>query len=149
MSKTNSFETDFLKLIFNNDGIANIGDATGLIASTLDGDLWVRLCDTSTCDDSTLGTEVTYTGYVAGGISVARTTGGWTVSGNNVTNVAAITYGYCSGGTDTGRFFEIWKTQGGTLDTDRLFWGQLTSDIAIATGVTPTFAAGALDVNED
>ncbi len=30
MSKTNTFESDLLLLLFNNTNIANVGDATGL-----------------------------------------------------------------------------------------------------------------------
>lgn len=144
-SKTNGFETSLLQLIFNNSAIANIGDASGLQPSATAGSLYVALCTSATtCDDATAGTETTYTGYTR--VAVARTSGGWTISGNNATNTAAITFGACTAGTATIRYVEIWTaSSGGT----RLFWGQLTSDLSVSSGVTPEFAAGALDVNED
>ena len=78
-----------------------------------------------------------------------RTVGGWAVSGNNASNAAALTFGACSGGTETVRYFAIWKDNVGTTDADRIYWGQLTSDLAVSTGITPEFAIGALDINED
>ncbi len=149
MSKSNSFETDFLELVFNNTNIANIGDATGLTCATV-GSFWVRLYTSAvTVDDSTIGTEAAYTGYVQYGISVARTSGGWTIAGNNCSNTAAITFGACTAGTETIRFFAIWKDGADVTDAYRLFWGQLTSDLAVSSGITPEFAIGDLDINED
>lgn len=149
-SKTNSFETQILQHIFNNSAITNVGDASGLPAAGTAGNLYVRLCTSaSTCDDSTIGTEAAYTGYVAKGVAVPRSAGGWTVSGNNVSNAAAITFGQCSAGTETIRYVEIWKDNTATTDAYRLFWGQLSSDLAISAGITPEFAIGDLDVNED
>lgn len=150
MSKSNSFETDLLELIFNNTNIANVGDATGLQASSTAGSLWVRLyTDAVVVDDATIGTEAAYTGYVTGGVAVARSGAGWTVSGNNASNAAAITFGACTAGSETLRYFAIWKDNSTNTDSHRLYWGQLTSDLAVSSGITPEFAIGALDVNED
>lgn len=41
MSKSNTFETELLTLLFNNTNIANIGDATGLRGSTTAGNFYV------------------------------------------------------------------------------------------------------------
>ncbi len=143
MSKTNSFETSFLELLLNNNAIANIGDASGLQPSGTDGSLYVALT-TSTPSDSTNGTEANYTGYARE--AIARTTGGWTVSGNNASNAVAVVFGECTAGGSTVTHFEIWTAAtGGT----RLFWGALDSNLAITTGITPEFAIGALDINED
>lgn len=107
-SKSNTFENRNLLLWFNNTNIANIGDATGLRGSTAAGNLFVRLCTSATvCDDSTVGTEANYTGYVARGVAVPRTSAGWTVAGNNASNTSAITFGQCTGGTNTIRYVEI------------------------------------------
>ena len=150
MSKTNSFETDLLTLVFNNTTIANIGDAGGILKSVGDGSFWVRLYTSAVAvDDSTIGTEAAYTGYVAKGVAVARTTGGWTIAGNNCSNAAAITYGACTAGSETIRYFAIWKDNTATTDAYRLYHGQLTSDLAVSSGITPEFAIGDLDINED
>lgn len=150
MSKSNSFETSFLQHIFNNSAIAKIGDATGLPAAATPGSLYVRLYTSAVVvDDATIGTECAYTGYVAKGVAVARSGAGWTVAGNNASNAAAITFGACSAGSETVRYFAIWKDNVSSVDADRLYWGQLTSDLAVSAGITPEFAIGALDVNED
>ena len=150
MSKSNSFENQLLLHIFNNSAIANVGDASGLPASAAPGNLYVRLYTSAvTVDDATIGTECAYTGYVSGGVAVARSGAGWTVSGNNASNTAAITFGACTAGSETVRYFAIWKDNSTGTDSHRLYWGQLTSDLAVSSGITPEFAAGALDVNED
>lgn len=150
MSKGNAFENGLLLLLFNNTNIANVGDATGIQGSTADGSLYIRLYTSAVVvDDATIGTECAYTGYATGGVAVARTTGGWTISGNNASNTAAITFGACTGGTETIRYFAIWKDNSTGTDSHRLYWGQLTSDLAVSNGITPEFAIGALDVNED
>ncbi len=149
MSKGNAFETDLLELIFNNTNVANIGDATGLTCATA-GSVWVRLYQSSTAvDDSTIGDEANYTGYVQYGIEVNRTSGGWTISGNNCSNTAAITFGACTAGSNTIRYFAIWKDGADVTDAYRLYHGQLTSDLSVSSGITPEFAVGDLDINED
>lgn len=150
MSKSDSFENQLLLHLFNNSAIANVGDATGLPAAATAGNFYVRLYTSAiVVSDSVIGTECAYTGYVALGVAVPRSAGGWTVAGNNASNTAAITFGACTGGTETVRYFAIWKDNTTTADAQRLYWGQLTSDLAVSTGITPEFAIGALDVNED
>ncbi len=150
MSKSDAFENQLLLHIFNNSAIANVGDATGLpIAGTV-GSLYVRLyTDAVVVDDSTIGTECAYTGYVQYGIAVARAGGGWTIATNNASNTAAITFGACSAGSENVRYFAIWKTNVDVTAANRLYWGQLTADLSVSSGITPEFAIGALDVNED
>lgn len=150
MSKSNSFETQLLQHLFNNAAIAKMGDAAGLPVAVTAGSLYVRLYTSAVVvDDATIGTECAYTGYVARGVAVARSAGGWTVAGNNVSNTAAVTFGACTAGSETVRYFAIWKDNTSVVDAERLYWGQLTSDLAVSAGITPEFAIGALDVNED
>ena len=49
--------------------------------------------------------EATYTSYAR--VAVARSAGGWAVSGNNVDNVAAITFPKCTGGSNNIAFWGI------------------------------------------
>ena len=150
MSKSNSFETAFLQHIFNNSAITNVGDAGGLLASSTAGNLYVRLYTNAVAvDDATIGTECAYTGYVARGVAVARSAGGWTVSGNNASNTAVITFGACTAGSETISYFAIWKDNTNTTDAYRLFHGALTTPLAVSNGITPEIAIGALDINED
>lgn len=150
MSRSNSFENSLLSLIFKNQAIENIGDAGGLLPSVVAGNFYIRLhTDAVVVDDSTLGTEAAYTGYVAGGVAVPRSAAGWTVSGNQASNAAVVTFGECTAGSETIRYISVWKNNSSSVDTDRLFWGQLTLDLDVSAGITPEFSIGSIDVNED
>ena len=86
---------------------------------------------------------------MAGGIAVARTAGGWTVSGNNASNTGAVTDGASTSGPETQRFAEIWLDNSSSAIGDRLFWTQLDSDLIVNNGITPEIPIGDLDINED
>lgn len=145
MSKSNTFETGVLNLVFVNTDLANIGDATGLRGSSAAGSLYVSL---HTADPGEAGSpstnETVYTNYAR--VAVARTSGGWTVSGNQVSNTAAIAFAQCgaTGATIT-HFGVSTASSGGTL----LFKGALSSSLAVSNGITPQINAGALTVTED
>lgn len=145
MSKSNTFETGVLNLVFVNTDLANIGDATGLRGSSTAGSLYVSL---HTSDPGEAGSpstnETVYTNYAR--VAVARTSGGWTVSGNQVSNTAAISFPQCgaTGATIT-HFGVSTASSGGTL----LFKGALSSSLAVSNGITPQINAGALTVTED
>lgn len=146
MSATNAFETDLLELIFNNTDIALIGDAAGLQNSASAGSLYVSLhtADPGETGDQTTN-ETVYTNYAR--VAVARSGAGWTVSGNNVSNAAAVTFAQCgvTGATITHFGVGTDSTASGSL----LFKGALDASLAVSAGITPEFAAGALDVTVD
>lgn len=146
MSATNAFETSTLQHILQNANVANIGDATGLRGSTTAGVLYVSL---HTADPGETGSqntsEATYTSYAR--VSVARSAGGWTVSGNNGSNAAAITFPAATGGSNTITYFGIGTDSSGAGNL--LFKGALSASIAVSTGITPEFAIGDLDINCD
>ena len=144
-SKRDNFENDILEHIFQNANIADIGDGTGLRGSSAAGNLYLALY-TVAPTDSTAGTECTYTGYAR--VGVARTAGGWTVTTNNASNTAAVTFGQCTVGSQTAVAFAICKGDVETTD-DQIYWGDLTANLAISPGITPEFAIGDIDVNED
>lgn len=147
MSAKNGFETSLLELIFQNSAIANIGDAGGLQPSSADGNLYVALYTTSP-EDSDDGTECDYTGYAR--VAVSRNgAAGWTVSGNMVSNTAAVTFGQCTAGdTDVAVAFAICTgdTEGAS---DQILWGVLSASLTIEVGVTPEFTVGSLVINCD
>jgi hypothetical protein len=146
MSATNAFETDLLELIFNNTDIANIGDAAGLQNSATAGSLYVSLHtgDPGETGDQTTN-EATYTSYAR--VAVARSGAGWTVSGNNASNAAAVTFPAATGGTNTITHFGIGTDLSGAGSL--LFKGALSASLAVSSGITPSFAIGELDVNAD
>ncbi len=142
MSKTNAFETDFSKLIFTDVALTGIGDATGLRSDPASaGNLQAALY-TVPPTESTPGTECDYTSYAR--VDVVRSAAGWTVSGNNTSNAAAIQFPNCTGGTNTALAVGILAGAGIQL----LYYGVLDSSLSISTGVQPQFAIGDLDINE-
>jgi hypothetical protein len=149
MSASDAFESDLLKLIYNNTAIANIGDATGVVGSTGVGSIFVAL---HTADPGEAGTQATneaaYTGYAR--VAVVRSSAGWTVSGTaptQVSNAAVITFGTSTVGTPTITHFSIGYQSAGA--TKILNSGALTTAQVINIGGTNTFAIGALVVTVD
>ena len=146
MSATNAFETALLSLIFENANAANVGDATGLRGSSTAGVFYISL---HTADPGETGTqttsEATYTSYAR--VSVARSTAGWTVTGNTVANDAAINFPAATGGTNTITHFGIGTDASGTGNL--LFSGALTASLSVSNGITPSFAIGALTTTAD
>ncbi len=146
--KTDAFELDVLKLIFNGTAIANVADNA---ASSPLTNLYLSLhtADPTDAPASEQNTsETTYTGYAR--IAVARTTGGWTcATAAGVTTavpVANITFGTCSAGTATITHVGIGTASSGAGKL--LFVGSLSPSIAVASGVTPQLTT-ASKITED
>jgi hypothetical protein len=146
MSKGNTFENDFLLLVFNNTNAALIGDATGLRGSTTAGSLYVSLhtANPDEAGDQTTS-ETSYGSYAR--VAVARSGSGWTVSANAVTNAALIQFPQCSSGSATLTHFAVGTDSSGAGKI--LYKGALTSSLAVSSGIQPQFAAGDLDITED
>lgn len=146
MSATNVFENGLLSLIFENANYANVGDATGLRGSSTAGVFWISLHTATPNETGTQTTsEAAYTSY--GRTSVARSTSGWTVASGVADNDAAITFPAATGGSETETHFGIGSDQ--TTTGNLFMYGALTSGLAVSNGITPSFAAGALDVTLD
>ena len=146
MSKSNTFETDLLLLVFNNTDIALIGDAAGLQNSATAGSLYVSLhtADPDEAGDQTTN-ETTYTNYAR--VAVARSGAGWTVSGNTVSNAALVQFAQCGVTGATLTHFGVGTDASGAGKL--LYSGSLTSSLAVSSGIQPQFAAGDLDIQED
>lgn len=137
MSKSDTFENDFLKLVFNATAIANIADNA---ASSPLTNLFVSA---HTADPGETGTqttsEATYGGYAR--ITVARTSGAWTVTGNSVSPVAALVWpAWASGATNTLTHFAIGVAVSGASKI--LYSGTITPNIVVSSGVTPQLGTG-------
>ena len=146
MSATNAFESGLLSLIFENANYANVGDATGLRGSTTAGVFYISLHTANPNETGTQSTsEGAYTSYAR--VSVARSTSGWTVASGVADNDGAINFPQATGGSDTETHFGIGSDTSGTGNL--FLWGALTSSLAVSSGITPSFAAGALDVTLD
>lgn len=142
MSKSNAWETALLALLFNATPIANIADDAVSAPLT---NLYVSLHTADPTDGGNQqSSEASYTDYAR--VAVARTSGGWTVSGNTVTPVAAIEFPTASGGSNTITHFGI-----GTLASGAgvlLYSGALNASISVSSGITPQLTT-ATAVTED
>lgn len=142
MSKGNTFENDLLGLIFNGTAIANLADDAATSPLT---ELYVSL---HTADPGEAGNQTTsecaYTSYAR--VAVARTAGGWTITGNSVSPAANIDFPAAIGGTETATHVAIGTASTGTGKI--LYSGAITPNISISTGVTPRIGTGST-ITED
>lgn len=143
MTKSNTLENSFLLLLFNATTFADIAENDTSSPAT---NLYVSL---HTADPGETGTqatsEATYGAYAR--VAVARTSGGWTVATNTVTNAAAVVFPECTSGSNTITHFGIGIGVSGA--TVLLYKGALTASLAVSTGIEPQFAAGDIDITED
>jgi len=142
MSKSNSAENSILALIFNATAWANIADnaATGPLTN-----LYVSL---HTADPGEGGNQTTneaaYTSYAR--VAVARTSGGWTVSGASVSPVATISFPAATGGGETETYFGVGTASSGAGVL--LYSGPISPTIGVSSGVTPQLTT-ASTITED
>lgn len=134
MSISDTTETAVLALIFNATAWANYADNA---ASTPQTNIAMAL---HTADPGDAGTQTTsesaYTSYAR--TNVARTSGGFTISGTSPTQAALAAncdFVAGTGGSGTVTFFSAGKTGGGA--TAILFSGTVTPNIVTGNGVTP------------
>jgi hypothetical protein len=151
MSMSNASENNLLLLIFNNTNWANVGDATGLRGATSAGSFYVSL---HTADPGEAGnassSETAYTNYARQ--AVARSAGGWTVSGTAPTqaaNTAAINFPQCGASGATLTYFGICGGTAATGANEALFTGILDNSLAVSNGVTHSFAIGTCKATMD
>jgi hypothetical protein len=146
MSATNALENGLLSLLFENANYANVGDATGLRGSTTAGVFYISLHTSSPGETGNQNTsEAGYTGYAR--VSVPRSTSGWTVASGVCDNDSAITFPLATGGSASCSDFGIGTDS--TSTGNLLLTGSLSASLAVSNGITPSFAAGALDVSID
>ena len=142
MPKGTTFDNDLLKLIFNATAIANIADNA---ASSPLTNLYLAL---HTADPTSAGSqtsnETSYSNYAR--VAVARTSGGWTVSTNSVTNAALVQFAQCGASGATLTHVSIGTAASGAGKI--LYVGALNTSLAVSNLIQPQFAASALTCTE-
>lgn len=143
MPKSTATCNSILALIFNATAWADIAENDSSSPAT---NLYLSLhtADPGVGNNQTTN-ETSYTNYAR--IAVARTTGGWDVpSGGATANAALAQFAQCgaTGATITHVAIGTASSGPGTV----LYAGALSSSLAVANGIQPQFAAGALDVTE-
>lgn len=142
MSKGNTFENDFLRLVFNAAAIANIADNA---ASSPLTNLFVSLhtADPGEAGDQTTS-EIAYTSYAR--VAVARSGSGFTVTGNSVSPAANIDFPTGTGGSGTATHFGIGTAASGAGKL--LYKGSISPTIVCGNGITPRLTTASA-VTED
>lgn len=143
MPKSTATCNSILALIFNATAWADIAQNDGSGPLT---DLYLSLhtADPGVGNNQTTN-ETAYTNYAR--IAIPRTTGGWDVPSAGATaNAALAQFAQCgvTGATLTHVAIGTAASGAGTV----LYAGALSSSLAVANGIQPQFAAGALDVTE-
>lgn len=140
----NTSQTALVTLLFQNTAMANVGNVGGLQPSSAAGSFYISL---HTANPGTTGTQTTseaaYTSYAR--VAIARSSGGWTVTGNQpciAENAAACTFPAATGGSETETYFGIGTASSGTGQL--LISAALSSSLAVSSGITPSFAINAL-----
>ena len=131
MSIADTTETAIMALIFNATAWANYADNA---ASSPQTNIHVGLHTADPTDSGTMSSsEAAYTSYAR--VNVARSAGGWTVTGGSVSPVANIDFPAGTGGSGTVTHFSTGKTGGGAAAI--LFKGSVSPSIVTGNGVTP------------
>ncbi len=131
MSKSDTFENQLLQLIFNGTAIPNLAQNDVFPLTQLFAAL--HTADPGEAGDQSTN-EVIYTGYAR--VGVARTSGGWVVTGNSVSPAANIEFGEMTAGTPgTATHASIGTAASGAGTI--LYRGALTPSIAFNVGVIP------------
>lgn len=130
MSKSNVLENDILKLLFNATAIADLAaDDQSTPATTLTFAL-----HTANPDETGIMTtsETAYTNYVR--VTVARTSGGFTVTNNSVSPAANVDFAEC--GATPGAAITHFSLGTGVTN-NVMYYGTVTPNVTMATGVIP------------
>lgn len=131
MSLSNAYENNVQLLVFNATAWANIAQNNGTSPNT---DVAQALHTADPGEAGSMSTsEIAYTSYAR--TNTVRTSGGFTVTANSVSPLAAISHPTGTGGSGTASFFSWGKTGGGASDIHAS--GTVTPNIVTGNGVTP------------
>jgi len=140
MGKGNATILDVLKVAFLNNYDPSWRTNANLY-------LALHTADPTASGDQT-SNEVTTGAYASyARVAVAKTAGGWTVSGTTSVNAALVQFPQCTGGTGA----TVTHVSIGTLTSGAgqiLYSGSLNSPLAVSNLIQPQFIASALSTSE-
>lgn len=141
----NTVENDLQKLLYNATAIANVADNAATSPLT---NVYVSLhtANPGEAGDQTTS-EATYGAYAR--VAVARTSGGWTVTNNQVVNAGAISFPEATSGSNIVTHFATGQASSGAGKV--WHYGQLTDGyFAFTAATSDTFTMpGRTVVNDD
>lgn len=141
MPKGTTFENDVLKLFLQATAITNLAADGGSPITSV----YVALHTADPAAGNQNTSEAAYTSYNRQ--AVTRNAAGWTVTGNNAVNNAAINFNACTGSSSNCTHVSIGMNALGT-GGKILYCGALNAALNVSTGITPSFGAGNLQVTE-
>lgn len=151
--KGNNNAIDLLKLIFQATVSTTGWNVTGFTLAANGGgtpatNLYISLHTANPGAGGSQNTsEAAYTGYLR--VAVVRTSSGWSLSSETMSNVAAITFPTSTSGPETETYIGIGLNSIAQSSTGVLLWfGQLTNALTVNNGITPSVAIGALTITE-
>jgi hypothetical protein len=143
MPKSTATCNSIINLMYRATAWANVADnaASGPLTNTYVG---MHTADLTAGTNSQAEDETAYTNYARQ--AVARSTGWTAASGGATENAATISFPQCgaSGATLT----HVSTGVGSSGATAVWHYGELNSPLAVSSGITPQFAAGALTITE-
>ena len=137
MSFGSTFKQSVALLLFNATAISGVADNT---ATTPITSIFADLHTADPTSGNQTTSEATYTSYAR--TSAARTSGGWSSTAGVVTNVAALIFPACTGGSNTITHVGLGQATSGA--TVLITGGAVTTPLSVSTGITPQFAASGL-----
>ena len=136
-----TFQNDLAKLLFQAVAIANIADNAATSPLT---NLFLSLHTANPNAGNQTTNEAAYTSYAR--VTIARTSGGWSVAGAVVTPVATVSFPAATGGSETETYAAV-----GTLTSGAgkvLASGPISPTIVVSNGVTPKLTtASSIDLS--
>lgn len=143
MPKSTATCNSIINLMYRATAWANVADnaASSPLTNTYVG---MHTADLTAGTNSQAEDETAYTNYARQ--AVARSTGWTAASGGATENAATISFPQCgaSGATLT----HVSTGVGSSGATAVWHYGELNSPLAVSSGITPQFAAGALTITE-
>lgn len=143
MPKSTPTCNSIINLMYSATAWANVADnaASSPLTNTY---VALHTADLTAATNSQAEDETAYTNYAR--VAVARSTGWDAASGGATANDATISFAQCgaSGATLT----HVSTGVGASGATAVWHYGALNSSLAVSSGITPQFAAGALTITE-
>ncbi len=143
MPKSTATCNSIVNLMYRATAWANVADnaASSPLTNTY---VALHTADLTAGTNSQAEDETAYTNYIR--VAVARSTGWNAASGGATANAATISFAQCgaSGATLT----HVSTGVGSSGATAVWHYGALNSSLAVSSGITPQFAAGALTITE-
>lgn len=143
MPKATALCNALVNLLYRATAIANVADNA---ASSPYTNVYVGLhtADLTAGTNSQAENETAYTNYVR--VAAARSTGWNAASGGGTANAATLSFAQCGGTGATLTHVSTGPVSSGASAV--WHYGALNASLAVSSGITPQFAAGALTVTE-